>query len=304
MINSAGIRKAVIPVAGMGTRFLPITKTVPKEMLPICNKPLIQYAVEEAAASGIQTVILVVGRGKRVLTEYFQPNPILESSLEKRGHDAEAEAMRKLSQLVEITTVWQDSPQGLAHAIGCARVRVGDEPFVVILPDALIDATAPCARQLMDCYAHHPGCIIATRRIRPEEAERFGVLEAVALPDARGRGGALVGVLSLTERPTVDPSKTRYGIFGRYVLSPEIFGCIEHLSPGFGGEYQLTDALATCSRDVPVYGYCFQGEHFDAGDQIGFLEATLHYALKDRSAAARLRYLLLQEAAPPPLVAL
>jgi UTP--glucose-1-phosphate uridylyltransferase len=297
MTNSNKIRKAVIPVAGLGTRFLPITKTIPKEMLPIGDKPLIQYAIEEAAASGIETVILVVGRGKRVLTDYFQRDQALEDLLIRRGRDADAAAVRKLSELVEITTVWQDSPQGLAHAIGCARSQVGDEPFVVILPDALIDAPIPCARQLIDCYARHSGAVIATRRIEPWEVERFGILSVIPLSETSVRGNVF-SVLSLQERPQLGTTGPQYGIFGRYVLPAAIFGSIAQVRPGFGGECQLTDALADCSRHVPIFGYCFDGVHYDTGDKLGFLEATLHYALKDNVASQRIRQVFTRPGSP------
>ncbi len=303
MTNSAKIRKAVIPAAGLGTRFLPVTKAVPKEMLPIAGKPLIQYAVEEAAASGLETVILVLGRGKRLIAEYFHENPALEDLLVQQGRETEAEALRRLTRLVEIRTVWQDSPQGLAHAIGCARSQVGDEPFVVILPDALIDSAVPCARQLMDCYDRHPGCVIATRQVDLSEVERFGILDVIPVVDPSCAGHVL-RVLSLTERPKPQHVTSRYGVFGRYVLTPAIFPCIGEIRPGFGGELQLTDALMACSRELPVYGFCFEGTHYDAGDKFNFLQASLDYALKDPALSGRLRQHLatrdLKAVAPAP----
>src|SRR5690242_7718542 len=279
------IRKAVIPAAGHGTRFLPVTKVVPKEMLPIAGKPLIQFAVEEAAASGLETVILVLGRGKRLLADYFQENPRLEEFLAKRGRIQEVEELRRLSRLIEIRTVWQDSALGLAHAIGCAQSQIEDEAFAVILPDALIDSAVPCVRQLMDCYDRHPGCIVATRQVDDSEVERFGILEGVPVSDPRGR---VLGVHSLIERPDPRRVASRHGIFGRYILNPQIFECIDQLKPGFGGELQLTDALMGCSHSTPVYGYCFEGTHYDAGDKTGFLEATLHFALRDPVLSGRL----------------
>lgn len=295
MLSEHQIRKAVIPVAGLGTRFLPVTKTIPKEMLPIANKPLIQYAVEEAVASGLESVILVIGRGKRALTDYFQRNREWEHLLASRGQQSEAESLRRLSDSIDITTVWQDSPQGLGHAIGCARSQVGDEPFAVILPDALIDAAVPCILQLMRCYVRQPGCVIATREIQPWEVERFGILDVVPALSPSARSDVL-RVLSLSERRVPSPGKPHYyGIFGRYILPGSIFRCIEQVSPGMNGEYQLTDALARCCRDIPTYGFRFEGEHFDAGDKIGFLEATLHYALKDEATAVHLRQRFAQE---------
>jgi UTP--glucose-1-phosphate uridylyltransferase len=179
MTSTSGIRKLVIPAAGLGTRFLPATKVVPKELLPIAGKPLIQFAVEEAAASGIETVILVISSGKGLLAEHFNPNPHLENLLRARGNAQAAELVRRLSELAEIRTVWQDSPLGLADAIRCARASVGDEPFAVILPDALIDSDRPCIGQLMACYENHPGCVLATQLVELADVGRFGILDVI-----------------------------------------------------------------------------------------------------------------------------
>jgi UTP--glucose-1-phosphate uridylyltransferase len=289
MTTYGKIRKAVIPVAGLGTRFLPITKSVPKEMLAIAGKPLIQYAVEEAAASGLETVILVVGKGKRLLSEYFRESPALEDLLIRRGREAEAEALRRLPQLADIRTVWQDFPHGLAHAIGCARLQVGDEPFAVILPDALIDSAVPCTRQLIECHERHqPGCVVATRLVDPCDVERFGILHVVPVHDP-GFSGRVFRAISVTERPRPEQAKSRYGVFGRYILEPEIFDCIDRIGPGFGGELQLADALMRYSNQFPVLGFCFEGAHYDAGDKFGFLQASVEYALKDPAISDRLR---------------
>jgi len=285
---SSGIRKVVIPAAGLGTRFLPATKSVPKEMLPVAGKPLIQLAVEEAVAAGLETVIFVIGRGKVLLAEHFQRDISLENVLRERGHDKDADMLRRLSQLAEIRTVWQDAPLGLAHAIGCARLQVGDEPFAVILPDAVIDSEVPCIGQLRGCYSRHPGCIVATQLVDPSDVDRFGILEVVALQES-SCAGRVMRVLSLTERPAIGSVSSRYGIFGRYILEPEIFDCIEHTRPGFAGELQLTDSLLLCSSRVPVYAYHFEGTHYDAGSKLGFLQATLAYALQDPDVAQRLR---------------
>jgi len=283
---------AVIPAAGLGTRFLPITKVVPKEMLPIAGKPLLQYAVEEAVASGLDTVVLILGKGKRLLAEYFRPDPHLENLA--RGRSADVEAFKELISKVEIRTVWQDAPRGLAHAVGCARSQVGDDPFVVILPDALIDSFVPCTRQLMDCYDLHRGCVIATREVDLAEVERFGILDVIPVSD-RDHAGRVLRVISLTERPKPQFVTSRYGVFGRYVLEPAIFSCIDELRPGFGGELQLTDALTAYSREMPIYGYRFDGIHYDAGDKFGFVQATLDYALKDPALSVRLRHHLAAE---------
>jgi len=298
------IRKAVIPAAGLGTRFLPATKAVPKEMLPIAGKPLIQYAVEEAAASGLETVVLVIGRGKTLLAEHFHRNFHLEKILNERGRKDDADALRRLSEMIEVRTVWQEHPLGLADAIRSARSVVGDEPFAVILPDALIDSPVPCTAQLMACYEKHPGYVIATQTVAPDEVARFGILDVVPMPDPCC-GGRTLRVLSLTERPKPGSVLSLHGIFGRYILEPEIFSSIEHTGPGFAGELQLTDALLVTSGRAPVYAHRFKGNHYDAGNKLGFLQAALAYALKDPELAQPLREYLaaLQEVqATAPLV--
>ena len=291
-MSTSKIRTAVIPAAGLGTRLLPATKVVPKEMIPIVDRPLIQLAVEEAAASGLETVILVTGKGKSLLAEHFHRNVALENTLVRRDRSTEAELLRRLSQLAQIRAVCQEAPRGLADAIRSARSLVGDEPFAVILPDALIDSAVPCTRQLMDCYEKHAGCIVATQIVDPSEVDRFGILDVVPISD-RYCGGRALRVISLTERPRPGSVSSRYGIFGRYILEPKIFPCIENTRPGFGGELQLTDSLLVCSGQVPIYAYRFEGKHYDAGNKLGFLQATLAYALKDPELARPLREHLL-----------
>jgi UTP--glucose-1-phosphate uridylyltransferase len=282
------IRKAVIPAAGLGTRFLPATKCVPKELLAIAGKPLIQYAVEEAAASGIETVILVVSRDKHLVAEYFQRNLPLERALEHCGKPDHAALLRRLSDLAEIQTVCQESPLGLADAVRCARACVGSEPFAVILPDALIDAGVPCLRQLQLCYQNHPGCVVATQTVLPEEVGHYGILKLHALPEVAGNGRTW-RVSSLIEKPQPGSVDSRFGIFGRYILEPEIFACIDRLAPGLGGELQLTDALQARATQAPLYAYHFEGQHYDAGSKLGFLQASIAYALKDPEIAGPLR---------------
>jgi UTP--glucose-1-phosphate uridylyltransferase len=288
MSASSRIRKVVIPAAGIGRRFLPATKVIPKEMLPIAGRPLIQLAVEEAVASGVETVILVIGRGKNLLQEHFHRNVGLEEMLTQRGYHEDAESIRRLSQLAEIRTAWQQAPLGLADAIRSARSLVADEPFAVILPDAVIDSDEPCVGQLKTCYERHPGCIIATRLVNAAEVERFGILDLIPMRD-RCCGGRVSRVNSLTERPRPGTTSSRYGIFGRYILEPGIFEAIDQTHPGFGGELQLTDALLASSSSIPLYAFRFVGEHYDAGSTLGFLQANLAYALKDPQVAPWLR---------------
>jgi len=282
-MSTMQIRKAVIPAAGLGIRSLPATKVVPKELLPIAGRPLIQYAMEEAAASGIETVVLVLGPRKELIEQYFSRDQALEETLTTLGYDDEMAEIRRLAELVEIKTVWQKVPTGLASAIALAEPVIQNEPFAVILPDALIDAGVPCTRQLMDCYHANPGCVIATQAVEPHEVERFGMVETEVLVSSDAR---VSRVTRLLERPAPGMTKSKTGIFGRYVLRPGIFNCISRLSPGRGGEFQLTDALSIYSQSAPVYAYQFIGEHFDVGSKLGFVQATLRYALRESATAA------------------
>jgi UTP--glucose-1-phosphate uridylyltransferase len=279
-LTSSKIRKAVIPAAGLGTRFLPATKVIPKELLPIAGRPLIQHAVEEAVASGVEIIILVVGPGKDLLTQHFQRSESLENVLLRRGQSQDAADLRRLAELAEIRTVWQEQPIGLANAITTAKPLIDDEPFAVILPDALIDAKVPCIRQLMECYEKHPGCIVATREVRADEVERFGVVDVARLPSS-DIDNRVLQVISLIERPEPGQTTSHWGIFGRYILTPEIFSCSSKTRVGRGGEFQLTDSLALCAERSPIYAYRFEGEHYDAGNKLGFIQATIAYGLKD-----------------------
>jgi UTP--glucose-1-phosphate uridylyltransferase len=296
MMPPKKIRTAVIPAAGLGSRFLPATKVVPKELLPIAGRPLIQHAVEEAAASGLESAILVVGPGKNILTAHFERDVTLESKLRQAGRPTLAAEIRQLSQTITIRTAWQESPRGLADAIACARSEVGDEPFAVILPDAFIDSAVPCTRQLMDCYASTPGCIVATQMVEPEELDRFGIVVIEPALSTFPRGCAR-SVVSLLEKPAASSLPPSYGIIGRYVLEPGIFRNIDQIRAGVSGELQLTDALSLCLRMSPVYAYHFEGTHFDAGSPLGFLQANLAEALKDPEQARCLRKQFIEQGA-------
>jgi UTP--glucose-1-phosphate uridylyltransferase len=287
-MTAQAIRKVVIPAAGLGTRFLPATKVVPKEMLPLAGRPLIQFSVEEAAASGIETVILVLSEHKRLIPKHFSRDVPLETALDRRGQSEMAQAIRRLSELAEIRTTWQERQLGLADAIRSARPLIGDEPFAVILPDALIDASVPCIRQLMNCYEKHPGCLVATQTVESSEVSRFGIVDVEALADPCC-GGRTLRVTGLTERPQRDQVTSCYGIFGRYILEPDIFSHIDRTLVGFGNELQLTDSLQLHSRTRPVYAYLFEGKHYDAGNKWGFLQATVAYSLKDPDLSQPLR---------------
>jgi UTP--glucose-1-phosphate uridylyltransferase len=272
----------------LGTRSLPATKVIPKEMLPIFDRPLIQFAVEEASASGLERVILIIPVDDSLVAEHFRRDLNLENTLRARGKSGEADLICRLSKLADIRTVRQEFPLGLADAIRCARPLLADETFAVILPDALIDSSLPCVRQLMNCYEKHPGCLVATQMVDPSEIERFGMLDVTSVSDSWS-GDRVMRVVSLTERPKSGSVSLRFGIFGRYILEPEIFSYIDGLKPGFGCELQLTDALRSYSERFPLYAYRFEGEHYDAGSKLGFLKATIAFALKDPKLAEHLR---------------
>lgn len=288
-MSSPAIRKAVIPAAGRGTRLFPATKVIPKEMMPVGGRPVIQFAVEEALASGIKTVILVLCKGKEVVAEHFQPDAFVEHSIAQQGSmGGAAEALGRVSTLVQVRTVWQQSPLGLADAIRAARAMVRDEPFAVILPDALIDSAVPCTRQLMSCYAKNRGCIIATRLVDSCDVGRFGILDVASTQD-RANGNGAMRVKALIERPQPGTITSRHGIFGRYILEPEIFDSIERTEPGLNAELQLTDALMAHTATAAVYGCDFEGKHYDVGSREGFIEASIAYALKDAQIASMIR---------------
>lgn len=270
---------------------LPFTKALPKEMLPVGNKPLIQFAVEEAFASGIQEIILVVSPGKSVIQEHFRRNLSLEKVLGERGRHGDAEMLSRLSQQVELRTVCQQRPLGLGHAIGCARNLIGDEGFATILPDALMLGQQPCLRQLIDCYERRPACWIATREVAEEDLCRFGILKLASSNDSR-LGESALQVEELVEKPKPEMAPSRFGIFGRYVFQPEIFGYIERVRPDANGEVQITDALAMYCRDLPVYACRFQGDHYDVGNQLGLLQASVAVGVKDPDTGATFRRFL------------
>jgi UTP--glucose-1-phosphate uridylyltransferase len=278
-------RKAVIPAAGLGTRFLPATKAVPKELLPIVDVPTIQYIVQEAVASGITEIVLVTGRGKSAIEDHFDASPELERFLEEKGkHDLLA-MVREVSRMVHVVSVRQKQPLGLGHAVLTARHYVGNEPFAVLLGDDVIDAQPPCTRQLLDVYASH-GPVIALLAVPPEKSHLYGVVSGKPVRER------LYHVDTLVEKPAPGTAPTNLAVIGRYVLPPEIFDILEHTPPGKGGEIQLTDGLQTLARRMPLYGLEFQGTRYDAGEQAGFIEASVAFALKRPELAAQLRPVL------------
>jgi len=278
-------RKAVIPAAGLGTRFLPATKAIPKELLPIVDVPTIQYIVEEVVSSGLSEVVLVTGRGKGAIEDHFDASPELERFLEEKGkHDLLA-VVRDVSRMVHVVSVRQKQPLGLGHAVLTARRYVGDEPFAVLLGDVVIDAAVPCTRQLLDVYATH-GPVIALLAVPPEKAHLYGIMSGKPVRER------LYHVETLIEKPPPGTAPTNLSVLGRYVLPPEIFDILEATPPGKGGEIQLTDALQTLARRTTLYGLETEGTLYDVGDRAGFIEATVAFALKRPQLAAELKPIL------------
>ena len=282
------VRKAVVPAAGFGMRFLPASRALPKEMFPLVDKPLVQYAVEEAVASGIEEIIFVTRAGKKAIEEYFGTNGDLASAWKKKGQRREVTRSRLLARMAEFRFVRQKVPLGLGHAVGCARQLVGDEPFVVLLPDDVIDSRVPCTRQLLEVYGVHGGSIVATQKVQGVEIERGGALQVETVSNTRWRR-RLFRVTDLVEKPRRDEAPSRYGVIGRYVLEPEIFSCIDILAPGRGGELQLTDALRLLAKKRAVYAFAFEGQHSDGGNKLGFLCATVGYGIKHREVGPAFR---------------
>lgn len=268
------VRKAVIPVAGLGTRFLPATKTVPKELLPIVDVPSIQYVVQEAVDAGIQEIIFVTGRGKDGIEDHFDEAPELEQILAERGQTEMVAMLRRIAEMTEVVSVRQKKPLGLGHAVLCARDLVGNEPFTVMLADDLIDSETPCIRQLLEIFEEKKESVIALMKVPQEEVHQYGVIRGKEVKKG------LYQVEATVEKPPAAEAPSRMAIIGRYILRPEIFAILESLPAGKGGEIQLTDGLSRLVQDRKVFGCEFQGERYDIGDKLGFVRATVAYALK------------------------
>ncbi|HER26553.1 MAG TPA: UTP--glucose-1-phosphate uridylyltransferase GalU [Rhodospirillales bacterium] len=268
------INKAVFPVAGLGTRFLPATKAMPKEMLPIVDKPLIQYAVEEARDAGIDQIIFITGRGKTVLLDHFDHSFELEHVLDERGKDSVLSEMQQaMSRPGQISSTRQQQPLGLGHAVWCARHFIADEAFAVLLADDLIMGEPGCLKQMMDVYRQTGGNIVASEEVPREHTNRYGILDVVE------DNGKLVRAKGLVEKPEPSAAPSNLCIIGRYILQPEVFGHLDSQGKGAGGEIQLTDALAKTIPDIPFHGLRFDGRRFDCGSKLGFLEANVAFAL-------------------------
>ncbi|MDQ0231428.1 UTP--glucose-1-phosphate uridylyltransferase GalU [Metabacillus malikii] len=270
------IKKAIIPAAGLGTRFLPATKAQPKEMLPIVDKPTIQYIVEEAVESGIEDIIIVSGRGKRAIEDHFDKSYELEETLEKKGKLDVLEEMRSISNMANIHYIRQKEPKGLGHAIYCARRFIGNEPFAVMLGDDIVqNESEPCLKQLINMYNKYSCSVVGVQKVPNEDVSKYGIIGL----DSESSDDRSFYINTLVEKPSLEVAPSNYAVMGRYILEPEIFSILENQSPGAGDEIQLTDALRTLNESRQVIGYHFEGKRYDVGDKLGFIKAQLDFAL-------------------------
>lgn len=268
------VTKAVFPVAGLGTRFLPATKSIPKEIMTLVDRPLIQYAIDEARAAGIKEFIFVTSRGKSALEDYFDVAPELESALRKAGKDSLLEVLKDTNMdSGAIAYIRQNRPQGLGHAVWCARRLIGNEPFAVLLPDDVIAAEKPCLQQMIEAYAETGGNMVAAMEVAPERASSYGVL------DILNDMGSIVEAKGMVEKPPAGTAPSNLAVIGRYILSPEVLLNLNKIKQGVGGEIQLTDAIAEEIGKSKVYGYRFRGQRYDCGSKAGFLQATVAFGL-------------------------
>jgi UTP--glucose-1-phosphate uridylyltransferase len=282
------VRKAILPVAGLGTRMLPATKVLPKELLPLLGKPILQYAVEECLASEVGELILVTSREKRLIEDYFSPAPRLERLLERQGRRRLAAQLRRLGRLARLHYVHQPKPSGLGHAVLCARRQVANEPFAVLLSDVFIDGARPALRQLLEVYARVGASVVAVEHVPRERVGQCGIVKV----QPASASGHLLRVLDVVEKPEPCRAPSNLGIVGRYVLTPEIFRCLARTAPDSRGEIQLTDALALLAREGTLYAFVCEGKSFDAGDDRGLLELTVRMALRDPQLGLWFRRLL------------
>ncbi len=269
------IRKAVIPVAGLGTRFLPATKAQPKEMLPIVDKPTLQYIIEEAIDSGIEEILIITGRNKKSIEDHFDRSLELEIELEKSGKSELLEMVKDISNMVDIHFIRQKEPKGLGHAIHCAKAFTGDEPFAVLLGDDIVyNEGKPCLKQLIDCYNEYKTSVLGVQTVAKENVNKYGIVDGLHIEDR------VYKVKGLVEKPSIEEAPTNVAILGRYIITPKIFEILENTKPGKGGEIQLTDALLELVEQEAMYAYNFEGKRYDVGDKLGFLQATVEYALR------------------------
>jgi UTP--glucose-1-phosphate uridylyltransferase len=268
------VKKAIIPAAGLGTRFLPATKAQPKEMLPIVDKPTIQYIIEEAVASGIEEILIITGRNKRAIEDHFDKSVELEQELENHGKEDLLSMVKDISNMVNIHYIRQKEPKGLGHAISCAKTFVGKEPFAVMLGDDVVDSKVPCLKQLIDCFNEYKTTVLGVQEVPAEDVSKYGIVKGMHIEDR------VYKVKDLVEKPKVEEAPSNVAILGRYIITPQIFDILDHTAPGKGGEIQLTDALRVLIQNEAMYAYNFEGRRYDVGDKLGFLEATVEFALK------------------------
>jgi len=269
------IRKAIIPAAGLGTRFLPVTKSMPKEMLPIIDKPVIHYVVEEAIGAGIDDIIIITGRGKRAIEDYFDASPELEMRLKDQKKNDILKRLKKISDFPGIHYVRQKEPNGLGDAILKAEKHIGNEPFAVLLGDDIIANSHSCTGQLMSVFSRFQASVISVELLPPEKISSYGIIKGSMIePD-------IFAIQDIIEKPTPDLAPSNLGAVGRYIFVPEIFDCLKRTSPGVGNEIQLTDAIRLLLKEQPVYAYKFQGKRYDTGDKLGYIETIIDFALKD-----------------------
>jgi UTP--glucose-1-phosphate uridylyltransferase len=268
------VKKAIIPAAGLGTRFLPATKAQPKEMLPIVDKPTLQYIIEEAVESGIEEILIITGRNKKSIEDHFDKSVELELELESKGKTELLAQVRQISEMVNIHFIRQKEPKGLGHAINCAKSFIGNEPFAVLLGDDIVHSEKPCLKQMIETYEEYKTTILGVQEVAPEDVSKYGIIEGKYIEDR------VYKVKGLVEKPAVGDAPSNVAILGRYIINPAIFGILENTLPGKGGEIQLTDALKELAQKEAVYAYNFEGRRYDVGDKQGFLEATVEYALR------------------------
>jgi UTP--glucose-1-phosphate uridylyltransferase len=275
------VRKAVLPAAGLGTRFLPATKAQPKEMLPVVDKPLIQYVVEECVASGIDNIIIVTGRGKNAIEDHFDSSPELESFLEEKGKSDLVKLVREIGNMVTFSYTRQKEPLGLGHAVLVAKELVGNEPFAVLLGDVIIPGKNPATKQLIEVYQRTGKGAIAVEEVPREKTGLYGIVD-VEQKNGAGAHKRILKIRDLVEKPSPAEAPSTLAVTGRYLLPPEIFDCLERTKPGRGGEIQLTDALRLLAREKGLLAYVYEGKSYDAGDKLGFLKATVEIGLENR----------------------
>lgn len=280
--------KAVIPAAGLGTRFLPATKAQPKEMLPVVDKPTIQYVIEEAVESGIDDILVITGRGKRAIENHFDKAFELEYILEKRGDKEKLESIQSINSMVDIHYIRQEEPKGLGHAVYCARKYVGDEAFVVLLGDDIIVNQKPCVAQMIDIYKKMGRSVVAVESVPKDEVNKYGIVDGNKVEDN------LYDITGLVEKPSPEEAPSNIAILGRYLFTPEIFKCIEEVEPGKGGEIQLTDAMSLLLKKQKIYAYEFVGKRYDIGDELGWLKANIELALRRDDMKEELREYLVE----------